>query len=74
MAMQILFEILHYARINRPDLMSTSAPVFCRYDFSNAAGKPTIVPIPNASVLIGQRVGLSNLDVKKINKLYNCSE
>ncbi|XP_061466832.1 astacin-like metalloendopeptidase isoform X2 [Rhineura floridana] len=43
------------------------------YDFSNAAGKPTIVPTPNASVLIGQRVGLSNLDVKKINMLYSCN-
>lgn len=45
---------------------------FCRYTFSNTTGKATIVPIPDASVHIGQRQGLSNLDVAKINKLYNC--
>ncbi|NXH17256.1 ASTL metalloendopeptidase, partial [Bucco capensis] len=43
------------------------------YTFSNTSGKATIVPIPDESVQIGQRQGLSNLDVAKINKLYNCS-
>ncbi|XP_010132270.1 PREDICTED: astacin-like metalloendopeptidase, partial [Buceros rhinoceros silvestris] len=43
------------------------------YTFSNTTGKATIVPIPDGSVPIGQRQGLSNLDVAKINKLYNCS-
>ncbi|XP_074854637.1 astacin-like metalloendopeptidase [Carettochelys insculpta] len=41
--------------------------------FSNTPGKATIVPIPDASVPVGQRHGLSNLDVAKINKLYNCN-
>ncbi|XP_053305218.1 embryonic protein UVS.2-like [Spea bombifrons] len=32
----------------------------------------TIVPKPNKTVTIGQRYGLSNLDISKINKLYQC--
>ncbi|XP_019407837.1 PREDICTED: astacin-like metalloendopeptidase isoform X1 [Crocodylus porosus] len=43
------------------------------YAFSNTSGKATIVPIPDPSVPIGQRYGLSNLDVAKINKIYNCN-
>ncbi|KFP23175.1 Astacin-like metalloendopeptidase, partial [Egretta garzetta] len=43
------------------------------YTFTNTTGKATIVPIPDGSIHIGQREGLSNLDVAKINKLYNCS-
>lgn len=49
-------------------------PYFYRYDFSSSPQKPTIVPVPDPSISIGQREGLSNLDVAKINKLYKCSK
>ncbi|XP_072373793.1 astacin-like metalloendopeptidase [Scyliorhinus torazame] len=35
-------------------------------------GFPTILPIPDPRVEIGHMRGLSNKDVAKINKLYNC--
>ncbi|KAM4618121.1 embryonic protein UVS.2-like [Discoglossus pictus] len=42
-----------------------------RYAFSLTSNLATIVPKPNPSVPIGQRYGLSNLDIAKINKLYD---
>ncbi|XP_069823945.1 embryonic protein UVS.2-like [Dendropsophus ebraccatus] len=43
-----------------------------RFAFSKGYNLPTIVPKPDDSVPIGQRYGLSTLDVAKINKLYDC--
>uniref|UniRef100_A0A8C5QG87 Metalloendopeptidase n=1 Tax=Leptobrachium leishanense TaxID=445787 RepID=A0A8C5QG87_9ANUR len=42
--------------------------------FSNTSGQATIVPKPNPSIPIGQRIGLSPLDVSKINRLYQCDD
>ncbi|XP_078540821.1 astacin-like metalloendopeptidase isoform X2 [Lissotriton helveticus] len=44
-----------------------------RYSFSNTSGQPSMLPKPDPTVAIGQRNGLSNLDVAKVNKLYNCN-
>ncbi|KAM4721745.1 embryonic protein UVS.2-like [Rhinophrynus dorsalis] len=44
-----------------------------KFAFASDAGKPTLEPTGNPSALIGQRIGLSSLDVVKINKLYQCN-
>ncbi|XP_061545713.1 high choriolytic enzyme 1-like [Phycodurus eques] len=35
-------------------------------------GRDTITPIPDARVQIGQRQGMSNWDIRRINMLYGC--
>jgi hypothetical protein len=35
-------------------------------------GAPTIVPTKNSSAIIGQRVGLSPIDVLEIQRYYGC--
>ncbi|XP_075044339.1 astacin-like metalloendopeptidase isoform X2 [Mixophyes fleayi] len=51
----------------------TSVMQYGRYAFTNTSGMATIVPKPDPTVIIGQKHGLSNLDVKKINELYKCN-
>uniref|UniRef100_A0A4W5L0T4 Metalloendopeptidase n=1 Tax=Hucho hucho TaxID=62062 RepID=A0A4W5L0T4_9TELE len=43
-----------------------------RTAFTNNYGKETITPIPDSSVAIGQRLGMSDIDVLRVNKLYQC--
>ncbi|XP_043078238.1 hatching enzyme 1.2-like [Puntigrus tetrazona] len=43
-----------------------------RTAFSIQPGLETITPIPDGKVAIGQRKGLSNIDILRINKLYAC--
>ncbi|XP_069830102.1 hatching enzyme 1.2-like [Dendropsophus ebraccatus] len=44
-----------------------------QYAYSIAEDLPTIVPKPDPNVPIGQRSGMSNLDIMKINALYDCN-
>uniref|UniRef100_A0A8C5QB13 Metalloendopeptidase n=1 Tax=Leptobrachium leishanense TaxID=445787 RepID=A0A8C5QB13_9ANUR len=50
----------------------TSVMHYGRYAFTRFQGQPTIIPKPDATVPIGQRYGLSSLDLMKINRLYEC--
>ncbi|XP_041416873.1 embryonic protein UVS.2-like isoform X2 [Xenopus laevis] len=40
--------------------------------FSNTPNQNTIVPKHNPNLQLGQQYGLSNLDISKINRLYEC--
>ncbi|XP_066438562.1 hatching enzyme 1.2-like [Eleutherodactylus coqui] len=44
-----------------------------RFSFSNTSGQPSLNPKPDQAVDIGQRYGLSPLDVSKVKTLYNCN-
>ncbi|XP_073397921.1 embryonic protein UVS.2-like [Dendrobates tinctorius] len=44
-----------------------------KFAFASDTGKPTLEPTGDPHAMIGQRVGLSSLDVAKIKKLYECN-
>ncbi|XP_062246174.1 high choriolytic enzyme 1-like [Platichthys flesus] len=43
-----------------------------RTAFAIQRGRDTITPIPNSNVRIGQRQGMSSLDIMRINRFYSC--
>ncbi|KAJ7995272.1 hypothetical protein DPEC_G00242820 [Dallia pectoralis] len=43
-----------------------------KYAFTTDMAKETITPIPDESVKIGQRKEMSDIDVARVNKLYQC--
>ncbi|XP_041666508.1 high choriolytic enzyme 1-like [Cheilinus undulatus] len=45
-----------------------------RTAFTSVYGADTITPIPDSSVPIGQREEMSDIDILRINRLYNCCE
>ncbi|XP_053304519.1 astacin-like metalloendopeptidase [Spea bombifrons] len=45
-----------------------------KYAYSNTSAQPTLRPKPDQDVEIGQRYGLSPLDVFKVKKLYECKQ
>ncbi|XP_060918051.1 high choriolytic enzyme 1-like [Labrus mixtus] len=44
-----------------------------RTAFASVYGADTITPIPVSSVLTGQRDEMSDIDIFRVNKLYNCN-
>ncbi|XP_066450415.1 hatching enzyme 1.2-like [Eleutherodactylus coqui] len=66
------FDIVDGNTLNRPyDYKSVMH--YGRNDFSIGEGLPTLVPVPDSTVFIGQRSGMSTLDVDKINAYYSCN-
>uniref|UniRef100_A0A8D3DQB3 Metalloendopeptidase n=1 Tax=Scophthalmus maximus TaxID=52904 RepID=A0A8D3DQB3_SCOMX len=45
-----------------------------RTTFASTLGADTITPIPDSFVPIGQREDMSDIDILRINKLYECSK
>ncbi|XP_056419481.1 astacin-like metalloendopeptidase [Hyla sarda] len=46
---------------------------YTKYALSSVSGQPSMVAKPDPNVPMGQAIGLDNLDVMKINKIYNCN-
>ncbi|KAL2086596.1 hypothetical protein ACEWY4_017655 [Coilia grayii] len=47
---------------------------YSRYAYSTSQSQATITPIPDPTVEIGQRNELSDTDILRVNKLYECGE
>ncbi|CAJ1071250.1 high choriolytic enzyme 1-like [Xyrichtys novacula] len=45
-----------------------------RTAFSSVYGEDTITPIPDSSVAVGQRNEMSDMDILRVNRFYDCSE
>lgn len=65
------YDVLLFFREMLNTYMSCLVYFSFRYAFSEDGG-PTIIPVPDPYVPIGQRDGPSLLDLHKINVLYNC--
>ncbi|XP_034018771.1 low choriolytic enzyme-like [Thalassophryne amazonica] len=77
---QIHYENIPEYYLNNFQKMDTNN-LYTPYDYGSVMhygrtafgnGKETITPIPNPNVPIGQRIGMSDIDILRINKLYKC--
>ncbi|XP_039610342.1 high choriolytic enzyme 2-like isoform X1 [Polypterus senegalus] len=50
----------------------TSIMHYGRYAYSNTTGEAVIVPLVNSTNLLGQRYGMSPIDVRRVNTVYSC--
>ncbi|XP_018542975.1 hatching enzyme 1.2 [Lates calcarifer] len=69
----------HKKNFNKHDTHNLDTPYdygsimhYGKHTFAIDRAKETIIPIPDASVEIGQRKKMSKYDISKINHLYNC--
>ncbi|XP_040285810.1 astacin-like metalloendopeptidase [Bufo bufo] len=66
------FNIVQANTLNLP-YDYTSVMHYYRYAYAETSTLPSIVPKLDPTVPIGQRLGLSSLDVMKVNAYYNCN-
>lgn len=45
---------------------------YSRFQHSKYQGQPVILPIQNSSAEIGQRVGVSPIDIQGVRRYYGC--
>ncbi|XP_041816387.1 high choriolytic enzyme 1-like [Chelmon rostratus] len=71
----------HAVNFNKMDTDNLNTPYdyssvmhYGRTAFTSEYGADTITPIPDSSVPIGQRDDMSDIDILRINRLYECSE
>ncbi|KAI9517799.1 hypothetical protein NQZ68_000968 [Dissostichus eleginoides] len=61
------------ATLNQGTPYDNSVMQYEKYAFSKN-NRPTMLPVPNSNVPFGQATQMSNNDIDRLNRLYQCCE